>query len=231
LGRRRARGSGRHDPAGAGGDGRRGAQAVARAGSGTHPERRRAGRGDLPPRRRRGDGRRPRLRAQSLQDRAGPARHHPRADHCRSGREDRMTQERNPAALIGPPVDRVDGRLKVTGGARYSAEFKVEGVTHGVLVTSTIASGRIREIDTQAAEQVPGVLAVITHLNAPRLPFVDKRSWLDPKIGRTLPVLQEDTIYFSGQPVAVVVAETLEQAEYAATRVRVAYDERPSVTS
>jgi xanthine dehydrogenase YagR molybdenum-binding subunit len=151
-----------------------------------------------------------------------------------------MSQDRNQTALIGKPVDRVDGRLKVMGGARYAAEFPVEGVTHGVLVMSTIANGRIREIDTRAAEAQPGVLSVVTHLNAPRLRFPERRSGMDPRtvddhsapaFGRALPVLQEDTIYFNGQPVAVVVAETLEQAEYAATLVRVAYDERKPVTS
>jgi xanthine dehydrogenase YagR molybdenum-binding subunit len=151
-----------------------------------------------------------------------------------------MSQERNQTALIGKPVDRIDGRLKVTGEARYAAEFPVEDVTHGVLVMSTIANGRIREMDTGAAERAPGVLAVVTHLNAPRLRFPERRSGMDPRtvddyvapvFGRTLPVLQEDTIYFNGQPVAVVVAETLEQAEYAATLVRVAYDERKPVTS
>jgi xanthine dehydrogenase YagR molybdenum-binding subunit len=130
---------------------------------------------------------------------------------------------------IGKPVDRVDGRAKVTGGARYAAEFPIEGVTYGVLVMSTFANGRIREIETQEAERAPGVLAVITHVNAPHLNFAGRRSWLDP-VGQTLRVLQEDAIYFNGQPVAVVVAETLEQAEHGATLVRVAYDERPAVT-
>src|SRR5439155_1088873 len=78
------------------------------------------------------------------------------------------------AGPIGKPVDRVDGRLKVTGGARYAAEAQVENVTHGVLVTSTIAKGKIRNIDTSAAEKAPGVLAVITHRNAPRVFLPDK---------------------------------------------------------
>jgi xanthine dehydrogenase YagR molybdenum-binding subunit len=151
-----------------------------------------------------------------------------------------MRQQPDRQAAIGKPVDRVDGHMKVTGGARYAAEFRVEDVTHGVLVMSTIASGRIRAIDASEAEQEAGVLAVITHLNAPRLHFPERTPGMDPRlsddqsapvVGRTLPVLQDDTIYFNGQPVAVVVAETLEQAEYAATLVRVTYDERPSVTS
>jgi len=83
-----------------------------------------------------------------------------------------MTPEVRPA--IGKPVERVDGRLKVTGGARYAAEFKAANLAHGVLVMSTIASGRIRSIDTKAALSAPGVLAVITHENAPRLNFPER---------------------------------------------------------
>jgi xanthine dehydrogenase YagR molybdenum-binding subunit len=144
-----------------------------------------------------------------------------------------MSQEVRPA--IGRPVERVDGRLKVTGGARYAAEFKVANLTHGVLVMSTIANGRIRSIDTKTALDAPGVLEVITHSNAPRLRFPERPQTNDdfvaPVFGRSLPVLQDATIYFSGQPIAVVVAETLEQAEHAATLVRVVYDERKPVTS
>src|SRR5438445_4289954 len=71
---------------------------------------------------------------------------------------------------IGKPVDRVDGRLKVTGGARYAAEFQVKNLAYGTLVTSTIAKGKIADIDISAAETAPGVLAVLTHRNAPRTP-------------------------------------------------------------
>jgi xanthine dehydrogenase YagR molybdenum-binding subunit len=142
-----------------------------------------------------------------------------------------MSSAETTAPLIGKPIDRVDGRLKVTGGARYSAEFKQAGLTYAALVMSTIANGRITGIDSQAAEKQPGVVAVISHLNAPRLPFPEKRLGTDPIYGRTLRVLQEDTIYFNSQPVAVVVAETLEQAEHAATLVRVTYEEKKPATS
>ena len=69
--------------------------------------------------------------------------------------------------LIGAPLDRVDGRLKVTGGARYSAEFRVAGLAYAVMVTSTVAKGRIASIDTRDALRPRGVLAVLTHHNAP----------------------------------------------------------------
>ncbi|HEV8427810.1 MAG TPA: xanthine dehydrogenase family protein molybdopterin-binding subunit [Pyrinomonadaceae bacterium] len=143
-----------------------------------------------------------------------------------------MNQALRPA--IGKPVERVDGRLKVTGGARYAAEFKVANVAHGVLVMSTIANGSIRSIDTKAALSAPGVIEVLTHQNAPRVRFPQRPQTMDdyvaPVFGRSLPVLQDNTIYFNGQPIAVVVAETLEQAEHAATLVRVVYDERPPAT-
>ena len=144
-----------------------------------------------------------------------------------------MNQPVRPA--IGKPVERVDGRLKVTGSARYAAEFKVTNLTHAVIVMSTIASGRIRSIDTEAARKAPGVLAVVTHQNAPRLNFPERPKTNDdyvaPVFGRSFPVLQDNTIYFNSQPIAVVVAENLEQAEHAATLVRVVYDESKHVTS
>ncbi|HET6976468.1 MAG TPA: xanthine dehydrogenase family protein molybdopterin-binding subunit [Pyrinomonadaceae bacterium] len=138
-------------------------------------------------------------------------------------------------AAIGKPVERVDGRLKVTGAARYAAEFKVANLAHGVLVMSTIANGSICSIDTKAALSAPGVLEVLTHLNAPRVRFPERPQTVDdyvaPVFGRSLPVLQDNTIYFNSQPIAVVIAETLEQAEHAATLVHVVYDERKPATS
>ncbi|MEJ7811487.1 MAG: hypothetical protein WKG32_13830, partial [Gemmatimonadaceae bacterium] len=74
------------------------------------------------------------------------------------------------APSVGTPMDRVDGRLKVTGGARYTAEMPVPNVAYAVMVTSTIPSGRVRAVDIAAAEKAPGVLAVLTPANAPRLP-------------------------------------------------------------
>lgn len=126
--------------------------------------------------------------------------------------------------IIGKPIERVDGYLKVTGGARYSAEIPTDNVVHAVLCQSTIARGRIRSIDTQAAERAAGVLAVITHLNAPRLAQL---TWLPA--GQSLPILQKPEIYYYGQNIGVVVATTLEQAEYAASLVRLTYDEQQPV--
>jgi xanthine dehydrogenase YagR molybdenum-binding subunit len=136
-------------------------------------------------------------------------------------------------SLIGQPVSRVDGHAKVTGGARYAAEFDVAGVVHAALVTSTIARGSILTMDTAAAEKADGVLAVITHLNAERLPYrrMKERPLVDPPSGEALRVFQDAEVVFSGQPIGVVVAETVEQARHAARLVRVTYDEvRPSTT-
>src|SRR5712671_7996922 len=114
-----------------------------------------------------------------------------------------------PANMVGSPMDRVDGRLKVTGGARYAAEFSAPRLAHGVLLQSTIASGRIRNLDTAAAEHAPGVIAVITHRNIPAMPRPSV-----PPSGESLPLLDPE-IHYSGQNVAVVIAQTFEQAEHA----------------
>jgi len=125
---------------------------------------------------------------------------------------------------IGQPLPRVDGRAKVTGAARYAAEFNQPGQVHAVIVSSTVGLGRIESIDTEAVSHLPGVLAIISHLNAPRLAYREHRGFIDPVIGERLHVLQDDRVHFFGQPVAVVVAETLDQAERAASGVRISYD-------
>jgi xanthine dehydrogenase YagR molybdenum-binding subunit len=133
-----------------------------------------------------------------------------------------------PDNAVGTPVVRVDGRLKVTGAARFSADHPVEGAVHAVVVDSTVGRGRITGIDVDAATAQPGVLAVISHVNAPRLPYRDNTGSNNPA-GQRLRVFQDDRIRFFGQPVAVVVASTLPGAQHAASLVEVAYDaERPS---
>ena len=132
------------------------------------------------------------------------------------------SEQRMQRILVGQPVDRVDGRLKVTGMARYPAEFPMDRLVHAVVVQSTIACGRIKNIDTSAAEAAPGVLAVLTHHNAPRL-HASPPSFA---VGSALPPpLQDERVYYNGQHVAVVVAETFEQATFAATLVTLDYEE------
>ena len=124
------------------------------------------------------------------------------------------------ATILGPGVDRVDGPLKVTGAASYPSDVTYPNLAHAALVRSTIASGRISSLDTRDAESAPGVLAVLTHLNAPRLER-GPMSLLGPS---PQPPLQSDTIVHYGQHVSVVVAVTPQQAAAAAQRVKVRYD-------
>ncbi len=122
--------------------------------------------------------------------------------------------------LIGPGVDRVDGPLKVTGTAAYPGDFSYPDMGHAVLVRATVAAGRIRGVQTTAAEAAPGVLAVITHRNAPHLNRgPDTPFWRQPP-----PPLQDDRILHYGQYVGVVVAETAEEANAAGRLIEVDYE-------
>ena len=122
---------------------------------------------------------------------------------------------------IGQPVSRLDGPAKVTGAALYTADRPVRGITFAVLVPATIPSGSIVAIDAAEAEPAPGVLKVLTHLNTPRLQRVSMPA------GQTFLPLQTDRIEYEGQPIAVVVADTLQNATYAAAKVHAAYRAAP----
>uniref|UniRef100_UPI0005243FF9 xanthine dehydrogenase family protein molybdopterin-binding subunit n=1 Tax=Streptomyces yerevanensis TaxID=66378 RepID=UPI0005243FF9 len=135
-----------------------------------------------------------------------------------------------PQAAVGAPLSRVDGRLKVTGEAQYAAEFDVDGAVHAVIVDASIGRGRITSIDAGDAEKHPGVLRVISHRNAPKLPYRDNAGSNNPPGGRRLRVFQDDRVLFHGQPVAVVVATTLEAAQHGASLVEVRYDAEQSST-
>jgi xanthine dehydrogenase YagR molybdenum-binding subunit len=126
---------------------------------------------------------------------------------------------------IGQPISRADGRRKVTGGARYAADLALAGTAHAAIVHSTIANGRTISIETSAAAHAPGVLAVLTHRNMPRM---NRLAWshLRPQ-GQTYLPLQDDKIHYAGQPVAVVVAETRDQAAHAGTLIEVEYAVEP----
>ncbi|MGW2613560.1 xanthine dehydrogenase family protein molybdopterin-binding subunit [Streptomyces sp. NPDC001500] len=131
-----------------------------------------------------------------------------------------------PQAAVGAGLPRVDARLRVTGGAKYAADNNPDGVVHAVIVESSIGRGRITGVDTRAAEAQPGVLKVISHLNAPKLPPVEGR--FPP--GKPLRAFQDDRVQFFGQPVAVAVATTLEIAQHAASLVKVSYAAETSST-
>ncbi|EHK55719.1 xanthine dehydrogenase family protein molybdopterin-binding subunit [Allomesorhizobium alhagi] len=126
-------------------------------------------------------------------------------------------------AIIGKPLSRVDGRQKVTGQATYAAEFDQPNQAYAAVVRSTVAAGRIASIETAESEQAPGIIAVLTHHNAPKLAYAPHKGFTDPVVGERLHVLQDDRVNHQGQPVALVVADTLEQAGHAATLVRVTY--------
>src|SRR5258708_29686480 len=118
--------------------------------------------------------------------------------------------------LIGPGVDRVDGPLKVTGAAAYPADFGYPEMAHAVLVRATVAAGRISGVHTAAAEAAPGILAVITHRNAPHLNRgPDTPMWRQPP-----PPLQDDRILHYGQYLGLGVAETAAEADAAGGPVR-----------
>ena len=118
---------------------------------------------------------------------------------------------------IGDPLPRVDGPAKVTGTAKFSAEYSIPGLVYASLVMSSIPSGRV-QLSTTEAERAPGVLAVITPANVINPPAPEHR----------LSLLQDDQVYYQNQPIAIVVAETLEQAHYGASLVQPQYQATPA---
>ncbi|MDY0961136.1 xanthine dehydrogenase family protein molybdopterin-binding subunit [Massilia sp. CFBP9026] len=146
------------------------------------------------------------------------------------GKPDPLTSSDDP--LIGAPVSRLDGPVKVKGEAKYAAEFALDGMVHGALVYSTVAKGRIAALDVAKAEAAPGVVLVMSHLNAPKMqpPPLLMREPLGGS-GDALPVFQDDRVHWNGQPVALVLAESREQADHAASLLRVRYDVEDGVTS
>ncbi|GAB3481579.1 xanthine dehydrogenase family protein molybdopterin-binding subunit [Azotobacter salinestris] len=127
---------------------------------------------------------------------------------------------------LGQPLDRVDGPLKVTGRARYAGEFQEPGLLHGSVVTSRIARGRILAIDSRAAEAVPGVRLVLTHENRPPVAGYDEAyEDQDSAEGRAYRPLFNERIHWSGQPVALVVADDPELARYAGSLLQIRYAE------
>ncbi len=125
-------------------------------------------------------------------------------------------------------MSRVDGRAKVTGAAKYSAEIQLPDLTYAVMVESTIGQGTITKLDTLKAEWAPGVLAVISHLNTPGVPQFKLAD--QSKVQKQLRVFEDANIYYNGQPIAVVIADTLERAQYGASLVKVTYSKEQSIT-
>jgi xanthine dehydrogenase YagR molybdenum-binding subunit len=134
-------------------------------------------------------------------------------------------------AYIGRPISRVDGAVKVTGSAKYAAEYTVPNLAYGVVVSGTVARGKITRIDAVEAIRLPGVLQVLTHENAPKLPPIDPSDF-DPVAapGSLFVPLQSNEIKFSLQPVALVLADNFELARYAASLVRIEYERAAHTT-
>ena len=133
--------------------------------------------------------------------------------------------------VVGRPIDRVDGTAKTTGAARFSAEYPYADLAHAALVYATVSRARITGIDTAAASAVDGVLSVITHLNAPPMKPPRPVNYMNLSTlasGTSVNYLNTDEVHWNGQPVAVVVAETLDAAQEAARLVCVSYEELPA---
>ncbi|USU05664.1 xanthine dehydrogenase family protein molybdopterin-binding subunit [Sphingomonadaceae bacterium OTU29LAMAA1] len=146
------------------------------------------------------------------------------------GRPDPLIARKH--GLIGTPVSRLDGALKVKGEATFSAEFRFDDMVYAALAYATIPRGRITAVYSTAADVAPGVVLVMTHLNAPRMNKPGVFGSSPTAVGPAdLPILQDDQIHWNGQPIACVLAETQEQADHAASLLSFTYDAEPSTTS
>jgi xanthine dehydrogenase YagR molybdenum-binding subunit len=135
------------------------------------------------------------------------------------------------STLIGQPLTRLDGKLKVIGMATYAAEFHRPKLAYGALIQSTIANGRVVKIDLSAAKSAPGVIGILTREDAPRFkPYPDDLT-KNGAPGESRVPLQDDNVYWVGQHLGVVVAETFEQAAHAVSLIRVQYESKPPLVS
>ncbi len=133
--------------------------------------------------------------------------------------------------IIGQAVSRLDGPQKVAGSAPFAAEFALDEMVFAALAYSTIAKGRIASMDVAEAERAPGVVLVMTHLDAPKLqPPPLFMTAAKAASGDSLPIMQDDRVNWNGQPIAIVLAETQEQADYATSLIAVRYDVEPAAT-
>ena len=139
---------------------------------------------------------------------------------------------RHKHGLVGEPISRLDGAFKVSGAASFAAEFPLDGMAYAALVFSTVAKGRIATLDTTKAEAAPGVALVMTHRNAPKMkPLPYFMSAEKACAGDDLPIMQDGAVHWNGQPIALVLANTQEQADHAATLIRATYTAAPATTA
>jgi xanthine dehydrogenase YagR molybdenum-binding subunit len=146
-------------------------------------------------------------------------------------RPDPLARREN--GLVGAPVSRVDGAFKVRGAAAFAGEVAMPGMVYAALAFSTVAKGRIVRLDTSAAEGAPGVILVMTYRNAPRMKTIPAFLSGAGKgaMGDEIPVMQDNRIRWNGQPIALVLAETQEQADHAASLIEASYEAEAALTS
>jgi xanthine dehydrogenase YagR molybdenum-binding subunit len=137
------------------------------------------------------------------------------------------------SGAIGQDVSRVDGPAKVTGSARYSGEIALPDLAYAEIVGAAVASGRITSVNIAQAERAEGVAGILSHRNLPKVNKVPLVPSLmgGPAPGETFFPMQDDLVHYAGQPVVIVIADSLERAQHAATLVQVSYAETPSVTT
>ncbi|RZJ53323.1 MAG: xanthine dehydrogenase family protein molybdopterin-binding subunit, partial [Flavobacterium sp.] len=127
---------------------------------------------------------------------------------------------------VGQPVSRLEGKLKVTGQAKYAAEYEADNLLHGYVVSSPITKGKIINIDITQAMAIPGVVDVLSHKNRTKLAWFDLLyTDMDAPPGTVFKPLADENILYNGQPIALVVAESYETARYASTQVIFEYEQ------
>lgn len=127
---------------------------------------------------------------------------------------------------IGKPVSRLEGHLKVTGSAKYAGEYETDDLLYGYVVNSNITKGKIKSIDTSEVKKMEGIIDVFTHDNRPSTAWFDfQYADMDAPPGTVFKPLKDNEIKYNGQPIALVVAETFEMARFAATKLKIVYQE------
>src|SRR5699024_3662155 len=155
-----------------------------------------------------------------------------RAGRCPGHRRISMTsQYAQGEYMIGAAVPRIHGAAKLSGRARYTADHYPEGLLHGYGVFSSIASGRIKQLDLEAAKHAPGVVDIFHHQHFPRLHRTPNSPAEANNVDESRLPFEDDTIYYAGQFVALVVADTFENARAAAYQVMVEYERQPAAAN
>ncbi len=146
------------------------------------------------------------------------------------GKPDTLIRSKH--GLIGAPISRIDGPIKVQGKATFAAEYPLKDMAYAAVAFSTVPKGRIASLDVAAATAAPGVILVMTYKNAPRMKNMPVfMSSAKAAGGDSLPVMQDDRVHWNGQPIALVLAETQEQANHAKSLIHATYEAEPATTS